>query len=44
MFTNLRNDEGNLKYLVFGKDYEDRKTNPNSLLDRVKDIYELVQV
>ncbi len=25
--------EGNLKYLVFRKDYEDRKHNPNSLLD-----------
>ena len=25
--------EGNLKYLVFRKDYEERKNNPNSLLD-----------
>lgn len=25
--------DGNLKYLVFRKDYEDRKNNPNSLLD-----------
>ena len=25
--------EGNLKYLVFRKDYEERKHNPNSLLD-----------
>ncbi len=29
----ILDDEGNLKYLVFRKDYEDRKTNPNSLLD-----------
>ena len=28
--------EGNLKYLVFRKDYEDRKNNPNSLLDENK--------
>ncbi len=28
--------EGNLKYLVFRKDYEDRKHNPNSLLDENK--------
>ena len=28
--------EGNLKYLVFRKDYEDRKHNPNSLLDDQK--------
>ena len=26
-------EEGNLRYLVFRKDYEDRKNNPNSLLD-----------
>ena len=26
-------EEGNLKYLVFRKDYEERKNNPNSLLD-----------
>lgn len=25
--------EGNLKYLVFRKDYEERKNNPNSLID-----------
>ena len=29
-------DEGNLKYLVFRKDYEERKNNPNSLLDENK--------
>ena len=29
-------EEGNLKYLVFRKDYEDRKNNPNSLLDENK--------
>ena len=29
-------DEGNLKYLVFRKDYEDRKNNPNSLIDENK--------
>ncbi len=28
--------EGNLKYLVFRRDYEDRKNNPNSLLDENK--------
>lgn len=28
--------EGNLKYLVFRKDYEERKNNPNSLLDEQK--------
>ena len=28
--------EGNLKYLVFRKDYEERKNNPNSLLDKNK--------
>ena len=28
--------EGNLKYLVFRKDYEDRKNNPYSLLDENK--------
>lgn len=28
--------EGNLKYLVFRKDYEDRKNNANSLLDEEK--------
>ncbi len=28
--------EGNLKYLVFRKDYEDRKNNSNSLLDNEK--------
>ena len=27
---------GNLKYLVFRKDYEERKNNPNSLLDEEK--------
>ena len=29
-------EEGNLKYLVFRKDYEDRKNNPESLLDEKK--------
>ena len=29
-------EEGNLKYLVFRRDYEDRKNNPNSLLDENK--------
>ncbi len=29
-------DEGNLKYLVFRRDYEERKNNPNSLLDEDK--------
>ena len=29
-------EEGNLKYLVFRKDYEDRKNNPNSLIDENK--------
>jgi len=29
-------DEGNLKYLVFRKDYEERKNNPNSLIDENK--------
>ena len=28
--------EGNVKYLVFRKDYEERKNNPNSLLDENK--------
>lgn len=28
--------EGNLKYLVFRKDYDERKNNPNSLLDENK--------
>ncbi len=28
--------EGNLKYLVFRRDYEERKKNPNSLLDENK--------
>ena len=28
--------EGNLKYLVFRRDYEERKNNPNSLLDENK--------
>ena len=32
----ILSEEGNLKYLVFRKDYEDRKTNPNSLLDEQK--------
>ena len=30
------NDEGNLRYLVFRRDYEERKDNPNSLLDENK--------
>ena len=30
------NKEGNLKYLVFRKDYEERKNNPDSLLDENK--------
>ncbi len=29
-------EEGNLKYLVFRQDYEERKNNPNSLLDENK--------
>ena len=29
-------ETGNLKYLVFRKDYEERKNNPNSLLDEEK--------
>lgn len=29
-------EDGNLKYLVFRKDYEERKNNPNSLLDENK--------
>lgn len=29
-------EEGNLKYLVFRRDYEERKNNPNSLLDENK--------
>ena len=29
-------ETGNLKYLVFRKDYEERKNNPNSLLDENK--------
>ena len=29
-------EEGNLKYLVFRKDYEERKNNPNSLIDENK--------
>ena len=32
----ILDNEGNLKYLVFRKDYEDRKHNPNSLLDENK--------
>ena len=32
----ILNEEGNLKYLVFRKDYEERKNNPNSLLDENK--------
>ncbi len=32
----ILNKEGNLKYLVFRKDYEDRKNNANSLLDDEK--------
>jgi len=30
------NDEGRLKYLVFRRDYEERKNNPDSLLDENK--------
>jgi len=32
----ILDENGNLKYLVFRKDYEDRKHNPNSLLDEQK--------
>lgn len=32
----ILNEEGNLKYLVFRRDYEERKNNPNSLLDENK--------
>ena len=32
----ILSEEGNLKYLVFRKDYEERKNNPNSLLDDKK--------
>ena len=32
----ILSEEGNLKYLVFRKDYEERKNNPNSLLDENK--------
>ena len=32
----ILDDEDNLKYLVFRKDYEDRKNNPYSLLDENK--------
>ena len=32
----ILDNEENLKYLVFRKDYEDRKNNPNSLLDENK--------
>ena len=32
----ILDDEEKLKYLVFRKDYEDRKNNPNSLLDENK--------
>ena len=32
----ILDDDGNLRYLVFRKDYEDRKNNPNSLLDDKK--------
>ena len=32
----ILDDEENLKYLVFRKDYEDRKNNPESLLDENK--------
>lgn len=32
----ILDDNGNLKYLVFRKDYEDRKNNSNSLLDEEK--------
>ena len=32
----ILSEEGNLKYLVFRKDYEERKNNPDSLLDENK--------
>ena len=32
----ILDEQGNLKYLVFRKDYEERKNNPNSLLDDQK--------
>ncbi len=32
----ILSEEGNVKYLVFRKDYEERKNNPNSLLDEQK--------
>ena len=32
----ILDDEGNLEHLVFRKDYEDRKNNPDSLLDEDK--------
>ena len=32
----ILDEQGNLKYLVFRKDYEERKHNPNSLLDEQK--------
>ena len=32
----ILDDDGNLEFLVFRKDYEDRKNNPNSLLDENK--------
>ncbi len=32
----ILSEEGNLRYLVFRKDYEERKNNPNSLLDEEK--------
>lgn len=32
----ILDEEGKLEYLVFRKDYEDRKNNPNSLLDENK--------
>lgn len=32
----ILNDEGNLKYIAFRRDYEERKHNPNSLLDENK--------
>lgn len=32
----ILSEEGNLRYLVFRKDYEERKNNPNSLLDEKK--------
>ena len=32
----ILDEQGNLKYLVFRKDYEERKHNPNSLLDDQK--------